>query len=222
VALTDKKAAQLRRVRELADRLGVEILAHFFQREEIKAAADFVGGAYEVTDRAVSSLAPAVLVCGAVFMHEAIRARRPAAELLIPRGDISCPLAATVSLEDVQAAKRLYPEALIVADLKATPAIRALAEVEISPETVRAKLSAHPGAVFIALPGPQLLDLAGFGERVVARWPQAVCQVHELAQAEDLARARAEHPGALAAAHFLCRPELLARADFVTLHTPLT
>ncbi len=216
MALTDKKVAQLRQARELANHLGVEILAHFFQREEIKVVADFVGGAYEVTDRAVNSRAPAILVCGAIFMHEAIRARRPTAKLLIPRSDISCPLATTVSLEDVQAAKHLYPEALIVADLKVPPAILALAEVKISPKTVRAKLSTHPGAVFIALPGPQLLDWAGFGERVVARQPHTVCQVHELAQADDLARARAKHPDALAAAHFLCRPELLTLADFVS------
>jgi quinolinate synthase len=39
--------------------------------------------------------------------------------------------------------------------------------------------------------------------------------VHELATAEDLAAARAAHPGAVAAVNLLCRPEVRAAADFV-------
>ncbi len=213
--MNDKKKAQWQRVRELAERHGVEILAHFYQRAEVKAAADFVGGSHEVAERALASRAPAVMVCGASFMTAEIERRRPAARLLTPRRDLACPLAEAVGPAEVLEARREHPGALVVVDLKTPPEIRALADLEISPATARERLAATGERPLIALPGPQLVDWAGFGERIVHRWPRAVCQVHELALAEDLAKARAEHPRALAAVNLLCRPEVRAGADFV-------
>lgn len=213
--MNEKKQAQFQRVKELAARGGVEILAHFFQRGEVKAAADFVGGAGQVVERALASRAEAVLVCGASYMTAEIERRRPRARLLTPRADLSCPLAEAVGPAEVMEAKRLHPEALVAADIKVPPEIRAMSDLEISPDTVKEVLSRTEGRDLIVLPGPQLADRAGFGSRVVHRWPQAVCQVHELALPEELAAAKAEHPQALAAVHLLCRPELWNLADFV-------
>lgn len=213
--LNEKKRAQLSLVRELARASGVEILAHFFQRAEVKAAADFVGGAPEVIERALTSPARAVMVCGASYMTAEIERRGPQAALLVPRADLSCPLAEAVTREEVLEAKRLHPEALVVADLKVPPELRAMADLEISPATVHEKLAATNGQALIILPGAHLADWAGFGRQVVHRRPRAVCQVHELATAEDLAEARQAHPEAVIAVHLLARPEVRAQADFV-------
>ena len=213
--MNEKKRAQFQRVKELAAQSGVEILAHFFQRDEVKAAADFVGGARQVVDRALSSQARAVMVCGASYMAVEIERRQPRAKLLVPRTDLSCPLAEAVSLAEVEAARKLHPEALVVTDVKVAPEIRAIADLEISPATVRAVLAATNGRELIVLPGPQLADWAGFGGQVVHRWPKAVCQVHELARPEELAAAKAEHPQAKAAVHLLSLPALWPMADFV-------
>lgn len=212
--LNPKKAAQLARVRELARGLDVEILAHFYQRAEVRLAAAFVGGSSEVADRAEASRARAVLICGASFMIEEIRRRGSKAELLSPRDDLSCPLAEAVSLEEVVEIKKLQPEAKIVAEMKARPEILALADAVISPATAREVLP-RLGDKIIPLPGPQLAQWAGFGHLISARWPRAVCQVHELALKEDLDRARAQFPHALVAVNLLCRPEVKAGADFV-------
>ncbi|MDR2724723.1 MAG: quinolinate synthase NadA, partial [Candidatus Adiutrix sp.] len=200
----------------LAGRHKVDILAHFYQRAEIKAVADFVGGSYEVVEKALAA-GPGrrVLICGASFMVEAAQAGRPRAEIWTPRTDLSCPLAEAVGPEAVEEARRRFPRARVVVDLKARPEIRALADLEISPATAAERLSRLAGAPILALPGPQLVDWAGFGDQVVWRWPRAVCQVHELATADDLAEARDRHPGAPVAVNLLCRPEVRAGADFV-------
>ena len=213
--MNEKKRAQLQRVKELAAQGGVEILAHFFQRDEVKAAADFVGGAQQVVDRAISSRSRAIMVCGASYMAVEIERRQPRAKLLVPRTDLSCPLAEAVSLAEVEEARRIHPGALVVTDVKVSPEIRAIADLEISPATVKNILAATEGRELIVLPGPQLADWAGFGGQVVHRWPKAVCQVHELARPEELAAARAEHPQAEAAVHLLSLPELWPMADFV-------
>jgi len=213
--MNEKKKAQLDKVRELAAALGVEILAHFYQREEVKAAAAFVGGSGEVVSRAVQSRAPAVMLCGASFMAEELRRLGPQADLLVPRNDLSCPLAEAVTMEELLAARREHPEALLLADMKVRPELRDLADMLISPNTVRERLAGVPDRSFIVLPGAQLLDWAGLGQRVLQRWPKAVCQVHELALPEELAEARAEHPEAKVAVNLLCRPDLWPQADFV-------
>lgn len=214
--MNEKKKNQMAEVRDLAGRLGVEILAHFYQRAEIKAVADFVGGSYEVAERALAA-GPGrrVLVCGASFMVEAVLAGGPRAEIWTPRTDLACPLASAVGPEEVSEARRRFPQALVVVDMKARPEIRALADLEISPATAAETLARLGGAPVLALPGPQLVDWAGFGAQVAWRWPRAVCQVHELATAEDLAEARARRPGAPALVNLLCRPEVRAAADFV-------
>ncbi|MDL2259616.1 quinolinate synthase NadA [Deltaproteobacteria bacterium OttesenSCG-928-K17] len=215
IELTEKKRAQLERVKELAAETGVEILAHFYQRGEVKMAADFVGGSTRVAARALESRAPAVMVCGASFMADEIRQRRPSINLLTPRDDLSCPLAEKVTAAEVAQAKAKHPDALVAADMKITADLRPLVDVFISPATINDLLKREPTRPLIALPGAQLCDWAGLGERIVHRWPQAVCQVHELALAEDLIQAKEEHPEALVAVNLLCRPEVRALADFV-------
>jgi quinolinate synthase len=155
------------------------------------------------------------MICGASFMLEAVQAGRPRAEILTPRTDLSCPLAEAVSPEEVREARRCFPQARVVVDLKARPEIRLMSDLEISPATAAEQLAKLDGAPVLALPGPHLVDWAGFGAQVAWRWPQAVCQVHELATAADLTEARDRHPGALVAVNLLCRPELRAAADFV-------
>ena len=44
IELTAKEAAQLDKVGQRASSLGVEVLAHFYQRAEVNAATTFVGG----------------------------------------------------------------------------------------------------------------------------------------------------------------------------------
>lgn len=213
--MNEKKKARFQQVRRLASEGRVEIVAHFFQRDEVKEAAGFVGGAYEVVEKALSSQAPAVMVCGASFMIAEIERRGMRPKLLVPRRDLSCPLAEAVTVDEVIAAKKEHPAALLVADLKVAPELRAMADLLITSATAGDSLAALKGRELIMLPGSQLADCHGFGAQVVKRWAKAVCQVHELALPEDVAAARAAYPAALVAAHFLTRPEVRAMADFV-------
>lgn len=181
----------------------------------MKAAAHFVGGAGEVVARAVASEAPAVMICGASFMLAELESRPLKARLLAPRRDLSCPLAEAVTEAQWQQARRDCPEALLAVDMKVPPAWRAQADLYLSPATAAQKLAAVAGRKLIMLPGAQIAEWLGYGAQVLSRWPRAVCQVHELATEEDLLQAQSLHPQAETVVHYLTRPQVRARADFV-------
>lgn len=213
--MDDKKKAQVETIRQLAVAKKVEILAHFYQRDEVKKAADFVGGSGELVTRALESRAVAVMLCGPSYLPGEIERRGgPGKPLLIPRADLACPLCDAVTPAEVLAARALHPEALIVADIRAGRDIKEAADLEITPQNARELLAATGGRPLIVLPGPHLADQAGFGGQVVKRWPKAVCQVHELALPEELAVAKAQWPRAVVAVHSLSHPGVLAQADF--------
>ncbi|MGL4208021.1 MAG: quinolinate synthase NadA [Candidatus Adiutrix sp.] len=210
-----KKQNQIQLIREMAKTHQVEILAHIYQRAEIRAAADFVGGSEQIIKEAINSQSLHVLVCGAVFITDEIRTRRPNLNLIIPRGDLSCPLASAVTLNEALKAKKNHPDALLVVDLKATPDIKALADLTISAQTAHEKLAQTKGQKLIMLPGPYWADWAGVGHQVINRWPKAVCQVHQLALPCELKAAKKLHPKAQVAVNVLCQPELYKMAHFV-------
>ena len=209
-----KKQAQIAQIKELLAISQVEIVAHFYQRAEVKAVASFVGGGYEVVRRVCESQTPGVMLCGASFMADEVKRLAPNRLLLIPRGDLSCPLADMVGAEEVRAAKRKYPDALVVADMKVPLELRSLADITVSPSTIHKDLAGNKREL-IMLPGPQLADWAGFGGMVVNRWERATCQVHELALREDIIGAKALYPQAKVLVNLLCRPDVQALADFV-------
>ncbi len=213
--MEDKKKKQAEKIRELAALADVEILAHYCQRAEVKKAADFVGGSAAMSARAFESAAGAVMLCGPSYLPGEIERRGGLGKtILIPRADLACPLSDAVSLAEVLAAKSARPDALVVADIRAGKEIKDIADLHISPDTAREILAATGDRPLIALPWPRLADQAGFASRVAGRWPKALCQVHELATLEEVSAAKESYPQALVAAHSLCRPEIIALADF--------
>ena len=214
LVLNPKKQAQMEQVRELLARTQIEIVAHFYQRAEVKAVASFVGGGYEVVRQACESQAPGVMLCGASFMADEVKRLMPNRLLLIPRGDLSCPLADMVGAEEVREARRQHPEALVVGDMKVSAEVRPLADIIVSPSTIHKELLGNKRGL-IMLPGAQLADWAGLGGQVVHRWERATCQVHELALSEDVLQAKTLYPQAKVLVNLLCLPEVRALADFV-------
>lgn len=212
--MDDKKKAQMEKIRQLAAAAAVEILAHYYQRDEVKKAADFVGGSGEIVTRAFESAATAVLICGPSYLMGEITQRGGLKKILIPRADLACPLSDAVTLDEVMAAKAAHPGALIVADIRAAQEIKAIADLVITPANAREKLAGTGGRQLIVLPGAQLADQAGFSGQVVGRWAKAICAVHELALPEDLAAAKELWPQAVVAVHSLSHPGIIAQADF--------
>jgi quinolinate synthase len=201
----------MERVRLLARALDVEILAHFYQRAEVKALADHVGGSRGLYERVRATTARRVMICGVSFMVGAMERLRPDLEFLVPRADAGCPLSDPVGAEAVAAIRAAGAGGrppLVVADLKASAEVRELADVVLLDEASWPVESGdRPVHVLPALSGgdPDL--------RPHLDHPGAVCQVHRQVTEEVVREAMGRNAPVLVVANSLCRPEVRALAD---------
>ncbi|MDR1656403.1 MAG: quinolinate synthase NadA [Deltaproteobacteria bacterium] len=212
-AISERKLAQARRVSMLAEAGDVEIIAHFYQRAEVKALAHYVGGSRGLYDWVLKTRARAIMVCGVEFMLGAMERLRPDLEFLVPRKDAGCPFSDSVGAQEVEMVRRSCSgpvRPLIVADIKASAAVRDLADLVLTGEPLWPpdfdRRSVH---VLPALSGGNPDRVPHFD------WPGAVCQVHQQVGPQDIRLALSQAAGAKIAANSLCRPEVRALADFV-------
>ncbi|MDR1079533.1 MAG: quinolinate synthase NadA [Deltaproteobacteria bacterium] len=134
---SDRKRRQARRVIELKEILGAEILSHFYQRADVKELSDLVGGSRAVLRRAAVSSARVLVVCGVDFMVRAVARLRPDIPVVAPRPDALCPFSAAAGPETVLAARRAFPGRRLAAGMKAREDVIALCDADLSLDAAR-------------------------------------------------------------------------------------
>ncbi|MDR1308461.1 MAG: quinolinate synthase NadA [Deltaproteobacteria bacterium] len=208
--LGPKRQAQAQRLAVMAQAMDVEILAHFYQRAEVKALAGFVGGSAGLYRAALESKARALMICGVEFLAQAIGRLRPDLPILVPRRDAGCPFSQTVGPGEVDLLRREHPGCLLVADLKASGPVRDLCDLSLD----------VPGGWPVSAAGETVLVLPALSAGNPAAmdhmgWPGALCQVHFQITAGEVEETLRALPGARLAVNSLCRPEVRRMADFV-------
>jgi quinolinate synthase len=209
VKLGPRRKAQAERVSFLAQTLGVDILAHFYQRREVKELANVVGGSQRLYRAALDSQAKAVMICGVDFLVQTLERLRPDLEILVPRPDADCPFSRSVAPEEAQLIRHGHPDTILVADLKASGLVRDLCDLELSSLKDWPTNTDRPICVL-----PALSD-GDPGKLVHSQWPGAVCQVHRQVTAQNVEKALESLPGAKLAVNSLCLPDVRQMADFV-------
>ncbi|MDR1036673.1 MAG: quinolinate synthase NadA [Deltaproteobacteria bacterium] len=129
---SERKRNQARRIIELREILGAEILSHFYQRADVKALSDLVGGSRAVLRRAAVSPARALVVCGVDFMVRAVARLRPDIPVVYPRPDAVCPMSAKAGPETALAARRAFPCRRLAAGMKARADVAELCDADHS------------------------------------------------------------------------------------------
>src|SRR5579864_41835 len=101
------------------------VLAHNYQRDEVQDVADFVGDSLGLSQAAAHTDAEVIVFCGVHFMAETAAILCPDKTVLLPDLRAGCSLAASVTADELREWKSNYPEAVVVAYINTSAAVKA-------------------------------------------------------------------------------------------------
>jgi quinolinate synthase len=191
------------------------ILVHNYQTLDVQEVGDFIGDSLELARRATGADKSLIVFCGVSFMAETAKILNPEAKVLIPRPDVSCPMADMITAEDLAVLKRKYPDAVVCSYVNTNADVKAESDICCT--------SANAVDVIESIDKKQVLftpdrNLASYVDRSVniEIIPyDGYCYVHHRFSAEDIIEAKMAHPHALVLVHPECNPEVIDLADEV-------
>ncbi|MDD5089285.1 MAG: quinolinate synthase NadA [Candidatus Wallbacteria bacterium] len=191
------------------------ILAHNYQRAEIKEVSDFTGDSLELSRRAAEAGGSLIVFCGVRFMAETAKILNPEARVLLPRSDAGCPMADMVEPFHVASLRAQHPDAAICAYVNSSASVKACVDVCCTSSNALLVVKGLAQGKVIMLPDRNLASwVAKHTEKTIIPF-EGHCYVHRKFRASDLVQARRAHPDALIIAHPECDPVVLDLADEV-------
>ena len=204
----------VKRINELRKEHKAVILAHNYVLGEVQDIADFVGDSLELSIKAAATQAPVIVFCGVSFMAETAKLLAPNSTVLLPEVSAGCPMADMASAEAVQALRKEHPDAVFVAYVNTTAAVKA--EVDIcctsaNAEKIVSSIPEDKEIVFLPdqnLGGNVMKKL----NRKMVLFP-GYCPTHHRVTPEQLDAMRQQYPNAPIMVHPECPVEVTAKAD---------
>ena len=192
------------------------IMAHFYQENDIREVADFVGDSFELARRARDAGQSVIILCGVRFMVESAKILNPGKTVYLPAADAGCPMADMITKKDVLELRQKYKDAAVVCYVNSSAAVKAVSDICCTSSSAVNIVRSLPEKRIIFIPDQNL------GAYVAAAAPEkeiilfsGFCPIHHRVLAEDVKKAEKARPGAVLAVHPECRPEVLEYADYI-------
>jgi quinolinate synthase len=190
------------------------ILAHFYQPGEIQLIADFVGDSLELAKYAVASPADTIVFCGVDFMAESAKILCPEKTVLLPSQTATCPMANSISAEDIRSLRKKHPEAAVVTYINSSAEVKAESDICCTSSNAIAVVNSLEEREIIFVPDKNLGNyVSHFTDKKIILF-EGCCPIHDRITADNVVAAKKAHPLALLAVHPECGEEIIQAADF--------
>ena len=207
--------SQQKEVREWLARREAILLAHNYQPAEIQDIADFTGDSLALSITASDTPAKIIVFAGVHFMAETAAILCPDKTVLLPRLDVGCYMADTVTADSLRARKAELPGVPVVTYVNSTAAVKAESDICCTSANAVKVVNSLPGPRVLMVPDKNLaLYTARHTGKEVLTWA-GCCNIHDALTAREVLEAKAAHPQAVFLAHPECRPEVLDLADAI-------
>lgn len=203
-------------IKELKKEKNAVILGHYYQLPEIQEISDFVGDSLALAERAATTEADVIVMCGVHFMAETAKIINPKKRVLLPDLAAGCSLAESCSFDDLKRFKEQHPDHIVVTYINSTAETKTLTDITCT--------SGNAVQLINSLPKDQKIifapdkNLGTYINKVTGRdmilW-QGTCTVHDQLHAENILKLKQQHPDAKLLVHPECNPAVLSIADFV-------
>ena len=204
----------VKRINDLRVKHNAVILAHNYVIGEVQDIADFVGDSLELSIKAAATQAPVIVFCGVSFMAETAKLLAPNSTVLLPEVSAGCPMADMASAEAVRELRKEHPDAVFVAYVNTTAAVKAEVDICCTSANAEKIVSASPAdkeIVFLPdqnLGGNVMKNL----NREMILFP-GYCPTHHRIEPAQIEAMRKQYPNAPIVVHPECPVEVTALAD---------
>lgn len=191
------------------------LLAHNYQPPEIQDVADFLGDSLGLSLTAAQTPAKVIVFCGVHFMAETAAILCPEKKVLLPRLDVGCYMADTITASQLRARKAELPGVPVVTYVNSSAAVKAESDICCTSANAVKVVNSLSAPRVLMVPDKNLaLYTARHTPKEVLYW-EGCCNIHDRLRPAEVLACREAHPEALFLAHPECRPEVLDLADVI-------
>jgi len=205
----------LTRIAELRKGRKAVIIAHNYQIGEVQDIADYTGDSLGLSQEAARSAAEVIVFCGVHFMAETAAILSPQKTVLLPDLHAGCPMADTISAQELREWKARYPGRKVVSYINTTAEVKAESDICCTSSNAVKVVNSLPDEEVLFVPDKNLAAYVArqTRKRIIA-W-DGYCYVHNQILAADVLAKKRAHPEAEVWVHPECRPEVIDLADKV-------
>jgi quinolinate synthase len=192
------------------------IVAHNYQNDDVQEIADRVGDSFYLSKICANNPAKLIVFCGVKFMAESAKILSPEKTVLLPELKAGCPMADSITAEDVKELKRLHPNAVVVCYINTTADVKAECDICCTSSNAVKIVNAIPQKDIIFIPDRNL------GSFIAKQVPEknfilydGCCVTHNRFGIKEVEAARKNYPDAPVVVHPECPPDVVEAADFV-------
>ena len=192
------------------------ILAHLYQIPEIQEIADYVGDSYYLSQAARDAKEDLIIFCGVKFMAESAKVLSPEKTVILPAPNAGCPMADMAEVEDVEEMIEKYPDAFKVCYINSSYEVKALCDASVTSSSALKIIKNIPNKQILFLPDQNLGGYISefFPEKEFILW-RGFCPTHHRITAEDIIKAKEEHPNVKVLSHPECSKEVRDLSDYI-------
>jgi quinolinate synthase len=206
---------QQQEVRHWLERRRGILLAHNYQPGEIQDVADFLGDSLALSMTAAQTPAEVIVFCGVHFMAETAAILCPDKIVLLPRQDVGCYMADTITAAQLRARKAQLPGVPVVTYVNSTAAVKAESDICCTSANAVQVVNSLTANRVLMVPDRNLaLYTARRTSKEVLYW-EGCCNIHDRLTPAEVQACQQAHPQAVFIAHPECRPEVLDLAEAI-------
>ncbi|MGI6242009.1 MAG: quinolinate synthase NadA [Prevotella sp.] len=203
-------------IRRMCKEKNAIIMAHYYTEGAIQDVADFVGDSLALAQKAATTDAEIIVMCGVHFMGETTKILCPDKKVLVPDLNASCTLAESCPTEEFEKFVKAHPDHTVISYVNTTAAVKTLTDVVVTSSNARQIVESFPEDTPIIFGpdknlGEHINKLTG---RKMLLWDGA-CDVHERFSAAKILKLKAQHPNAKVLVHPECKDDVVKLADKV-------